>query len=573
MPIRAWMSKIRLIYILFAFIFSALVIRLFYWQVIMAKDLAKSAGIQYQSSKKIEAPRGNILASDGTWLAARGQAWRVFAWIPDIKDINKTADSLAPFFAAEPSKPDLLNEANRIKELVGKKDVNWISIKTRVPKETKEKIEKMKLPGIGFEPEETRVYPEASMAANLLGFVGKDEAGESLGYFGLEGFYNLPLSGKPGFLEREKDATGTPIFPGSNLDISAVGGVDLLTHVDKGVQNNLDKKLKEGIEHYEAKGGSAVIMEPKTGAIIGASSFPSYDPAKYYDFGNEFFKNQLVSDSFEPGSIFKVVVMTAGLDAGVVKPDTKCDICSGPLKIDKYEIKTWNQEYHADSSMTDVIVNSDNVGMAYVAEKLGADRLYDYLERFGFGKKTGVDLQGEVDGNLRKKGTWNKVDLATTSFGQGIAVTPMQMIKAVGEIANGGYEVTPQVVDKLKGPNWQEDVKPIVGKKFISDEAVRGITAMMVQASEHGESKKFDIKGFKIAGKTGTAQIPIAGHYDEEKTNASFIGFAPADNPKFVMLVTLREPQTSQWASETAAPLWYNIASDLFLHYGIQPEN
>jgi cell division protein FtsI/penicillin-binding protein 2 len=129
------------------------------------------------------------------------------------------------------------------------------------------------------------------------------------------------------------------------------------------------------------------------------------------------------------------------------------------------------------------------------------------------------------------------------------------------------------VVDKLKGPNWQEDVKPIVGKKFISDEAVRGITAMMVQASEHGESKKFDIKGFKIAGKTGTAQIPIAGHYDEEKTNASFIGFAPADNPKFVMLVTLREPQTSQWASETAAPLWYNIASDLFLHYGIQPEN
>jgi cell division protein FtsI/penicillin-binding protein 2 len=567
------MSKIRLIYILFAFIFSALVIRLFYWQVIMAKDLAKSAGIQYQSSKKIEAPRGNILASDGTWLAARGQAWRVFAWIPDIKDVNKTADSLAPFFAEEPSKPDLLNEANRIKELVGKKDVNWISIKTRVPKETKEKIEKMKLPGIGFEPEETRVYPEASMAANLLGFVGKDEAGESLGYFGLEGYYNLPLSGKPGFLEREKDATGTPIFPGSNLDISAVGGVDLLTHVDKGVQNNLDKKLKEGIEHYEAKGGSAVIMEPKTGAIIGASSFPSYDPAKYYDFGNEFFKNQLVSDSFEPGSIFKVVVMTAGLDAGVVKPDTKCDICSGPLKIDKYEIKTWNQEYHADSSMTDVIVNSDNVGMAYVAEKLGADRLYDYLERFGFGKKTGVDLQGEVDGNLRKKGTWNKVDLATTSFGQGIAVTPMQMIKAVGEIANGGYEVTPQVVDKLKGPNWQEDVKPIVGKKFISDEAVRGITAMMVQASEHGESKKFDIKGFKIAGKTGTAQIPIAGHYDEEKTNASFIGFAPADNPKFVMLVTLREPQTSQWASETAAPLWYNIASDLFLHYGIQPEN
>lgn len=566
------MSKIRCVYIFFGLAFFALIVRLFYWQIVKARDLARDAGAQYQFGKKLEAPRGNILASDGTWLAARGEAWQAYAWIPEVTDVNKVADTLAPYFLEEPSRTDLLNEANRIKTLLTKKDVSWVPLKTRLSKEVKASIEEAKLAGIGFDPEETRMYPEASAAANMLGFVGKDENGESTGYSGLEGFYNLPLSGKPGFREGEKDATGNAIFSGANLEISAINGIDLLTHIDKGIQTILDKKLSEGIEKYGAKGGSAVIMEPKSGAVLAASSFPSYDPGKYYEFGDEFFKNQIVSDSFEPGSIFKVIVMAAGLDAGVVKPDTKCDICSGPLKIDKYDIKTWNQEYHMDATMTQVIVNSDNVGMAFVARKLGDDRLYDYLDKFGMGHKTGIDLQGEIDGNLRKKGTWNEVDLATTSFGQGIAVSPIQMAKAVCAIANGGYEVTPQVVDKLQGPGWEEDIKPTRGAKILSDDAVRDITAMMVEASDHGEAKHSNIKGFKIAGKTGTAQIPIQGHYDETKTNASFIGFAPADNPKFVMLVTLKEPQSSQWASETAAPLWYSVAQDLFLHFGVQPE-
>ncbi|MBI2103942.1 penicillin-binding protein, partial [Candidatus Woesebacteria bacterium] len=215
----------------------------------------------------------------------------------------------------------------------------------------------------------------------------------------------------------------------------------------------------------------------------------------------------------------------------------------------------------------------DNVGMAFVAQKLGAEALYDYLAKFGIGRKTEVDLQGEIAGSLRKKGTWNEVDLVTAGFGQGVAVTAMQMVKSVAAIANGGYEVTPQVVDKLVGPGWGEDLPAKIGSKILSDTTVSEITAMMVEAAEHGESKWTSVKGFKVAGKTGTAQIPIAGHYDEEKTNASFIGFAPANNPKFVMLVTLREPQTSPWASETAAPVWYNIAQDLFLRFGIQPEN
>ncbi|MEK7112039.1 MAG: penicillin-binding protein 2, partial [Patescibacteria group bacterium] len=412
-----------------------------------------------------------------------------------------------------------------------------------------------------------------SSAAHLLGFVGKDEEGGDLGYFGLEGYYNLALSGKPGFESLEKDAQGTPILLGDTSEILAINGVDLLTNIDKAVQRSLEKRLLEGMERYGASGGTAIVMNPTNGAILGMSSFPSYDPKNYFKFGDSFFKNPAVSDTFEPGSVFKVLIMAAALDAGAVEPDTVCEICAGPLKVDKYFIETWNKEYRPDSTMLDVIVHSDNVGMAFVGQKIGADTLYDYLDKFGIGSATGIDLQGESSPLLRERGTWNIVDLATASFGQGVAVTPIQMIKAVGIIANGGKVVKPQVVDKLLGEGWEEDIKPEIGERVISQETVAEITAMMVEAARNGEAKWTHLRGFSVAGKTGTAQIPIAGHYDDEKTIASFIGFAPAVNPKFIMLVTLKEPQTSPWASETAAPLWYSIARDLFPYFGIQPEN
>jgi len=267
------------------------------------------------------------------------------------------------------------------------------------------------------------------------------------------------------------------------------------------------------------------------------------------------------------------VIMASALDAKAVEPDTVCDICSGPVKVDKYLIETWNRKYNPGSTMTDVIVHSDNVGMTFVGEKLGADTLYDYLKKFGIGSLTEVDLQGEATPKLRDKGTWSIVDLATATFGQGIAITPIQLIKAVGTIANGGRLITPHMVLKLQKEGWEEGVAPASGEKILSDQAVADITAMMVEAAQYGEAKWTYQRGFSVAGKTGTAQIPIAGHYDENKTIASFIGFSPAAKAKFIMLITLKEPQTSQWASETAAPLWYSIARELFPYFGIQPEN
>lgn len=567
-------KRIQFLYLTVILIFLAITFRLFYWQIIEAKYLSKQAKSQHEMGEDIQAPRGNILASDGSWLAARGDAYILYADVPNLKDNPKNiANKIAPFLVEDSeNKQEILEEVIRIQDLLEKKQTVWIPIKKRIKSDFKANLEALKIDGLGFERMDMRVYPEASAAAHILGFVGKKEDGSDVGYFGLEGYYDLSLQGKPGFFEQEKDALGKPISVGDIKEISAIGGVDLLTHIDKTIQISVEKELLKGIEKYSASGGNVIVMDPNNGGILAMSSYPSYDPDKYWEYSDDLFKNPVVSDSFEPGSVFKIFVMSSALDSESVKVDSICDECDGPFKVDKYYIETWDKKYYPDSTMTDIIVHSDNVGMAFVSKQIGADKLYDYLTRFGFGKASGIDLQGEFSPEIRKKGTWNIVDLATSSFGQGIAVTPIQLIKAGAIIANGGIDVVPQVVDKLQGLGWVYDIKPQMGDRVISEQTSKDITAMMVEAAKKGEAKWTFLKGFKVAGKTGTAQIPIAGHYDEEKTIASFIGFAPADNPKFVMLVTLKEPKSSPWASETAAPLWYSIAKDLFSYFKIQPE-
>lgn len=575
--------KIRILSVVFITLFIGLILRLFYWQVIKGKSLSQEAKLQYSSSKVTSAPRGNIKAADGSFWAVRTPAWLLYANGTEIEiSRREIANKLADILVTDREDPKSLldeairgeairDEAIRIENVLNKKG-SYIPLKQKASTEVKNNIEALKISGIEFDPQEIRYYPEASSSAQILGFVGKDEDGADIGYFGLEGYYNLPLSGKSGYLGREEDAHGAPILINGTQKVSAVSGVDLITTIDKRIQILAEEKLKEGVEKYGAKGGSVTIMNPNTGAVLAMASLPSYDPGKYWEYGDSYFKNPVISNSFEPGSIFKVVIMAAGLDTKVIKPDTECDICGAPLKLDKYFIKTWNNEYTENINMTDVLVHSDNVGMSYIGQKLGADNLYDYLDKFGFGKPTGIDLQGESAPKLREKGTWNVVDLATTSFGQGIAVTGIEMIRAVSVIANGGYLITPKVVDKIEGDGWQEQTKTDAPQRIISEESARGTTRMMVEAVDRGEAQWVKIPGFSVAGKTGTAQIPVAGHYDATNTNHSFVGFAPANKAKFIMLVTLQSPQTSPWAAETAAPLWFTIGRDLFPYLGIQPD-
>lgn len=563
-------NRLHVVMLVFAVLFSLVLSKLFYWQIVKGSELKQEASYQYNGSKKITATRGSILANDGTWLVANRTNWLLFAEIPLLDKSSKDiANILAPLIVENdyPSEDEyklgLLQEIDRLQEMMDRKGAAWVPLKHRIPTDIKNKIEELNISGLGFDPEENRYYPEGSVSAQLLGFVGKDKDGNDTGYFGLEGYHNISLSGKDGFIQREKDLKGVPFVSSKTSEINSVPGTELVTYIDKRISNLADMKLREGIEKYGAKEGSVVIMDPKTGGILAMSSWPSYDPAKFNEYDGTLYRNPAISDNFEPGSVFKVIVMAAGIDAGVVEPDTKCDICDKPLKVDKYYIETWDNKYHPDSTMTDVIVHSDNVGMSFVAQRLGEDKVYEYLDKFGIGKLSGVDLQGESNVPLRKKGTWNIVDLVTSSFGQGVATTPIQLVRAVGAIANDGYLVTPQVVNNKKTEMVQ----------IISKEAADKMTEIMMDSATHGEAKWADIKGFRVAGKTGTAQIPIAGHYDAEKTIASFIGFAPAEDPKFVMIVTLKEPQSSPWASETAAPLWYSISRDLFNYFGIQPDN
>lgn len=564
--------RIRLLLLGFLVLGALISLRLLFWQVIKAEELKSLARSQQQSSVTVPAHRGSILASDGFPLAVSTEAWLVWAAVKDLsEDPESIARKLAPILVDDLAEVNFNEEEKRLLSLLTK-DAKWVPLKYKISREKKEQVESLGLSGIGFDLEEDRSYPEASMSAHLLGFVGKDTAGQDKGYFGLEGYYDLTLVGASGELLREKDALGLPILIGLSSRIKALDGLDLKTHIDRTIQFTVEQKLKEGIEKYGAKSGTVIVMEPSTGAVLAMASLPAYDPKNFNRYPKDLYVNPAVGESFEPGSIFKVVVMASALDAKAVKPESKCDSCAGPRRIAEYTIGTWNGEYHPDVTAKEIIQYSDNVGMIWVAEKLGVEKFYSYLTRFGFGRPTGIDLQDEGSPSLRADKSWGFIDLAVGSFGQGIAITPVQMVRAVAAIANGGVLPVPQVIDKMVSENWEQDIKPAFEGRVISQEAARQMTEMMVNAVEAGEAKWAKPRGFRIAGKTGTAQIPVAGHYDEDKTIASFVGFAPTNNPRFVMLLTLSQPTSSPWGSETAAPLWFTIAKDLFPYLGIQPE-
>ena len=299
------------------------------------------------------------------------------------------------------------------------------------------------------------------------------------------------------------------------------------------------------------------------------ASFPSYDPEKYYQYPPETYSSLLANDVYEPGSTMKIFTVASGIDAGVIQPDSVCPVCDGPRKISGFTIKTWNNEYYPNSTITDGLVHSDNTVMIHIAELLGKDKFLDYMKKFHLFEKTTIELREETIAPERK--TWREIDIATASFGQGVAMNGLQMVQIAQIIANKGLLVQPTLLESMddEGTVMKQEAK--VGERVISEETAWKVTEMMEQSAAHGDAKWAIPKGYRIAGKTGTAQIPVEGHYDEEKTVASFVGFAPAENPRFVMLIKLREPTSSPWGSETAAPLWFAIAKDLFIRMGIAP--
>ena len=554
--------RYRVVLLLFCTFFLCIIFRLFYWQVVRAEELGALGQAQYGKQVTLTTQRGEIMTSDGFPIAANKLTYLTYANPKKVDDKDKYTSLLSPLLKSDEATISALLSL----------DGYWVALDSHVDATTKEKIEKLNLSGVGFEEHYTRFYPEASMSANLLGFVGKDNNGEDTGYFGLEGYYDRQLKGKAGKSVIIHDASGRPILAKMGDTVGKIDGRSLVLHVDRTIQFILERELKKGVEEYGAASGMAAAIDPKTGGILAMASSPSYDPRSYQDYSDSLYRNPFITDSYEPGSTFKPLVMAAALDANLVTPETACTICAAPVKIGEYEIRTWNNEYQPNLSMTEVIQHSDNTGMVFVGRKLGLDRLLSYIKSFGIGEMTGVDLQGELAPSLRERDSWHPIDLATATFGQGITVTPIELLSAFTAIANEGKRMEPHVVKEIKTADGQTiEIPPKVLDQPISAKAAKIMTEMMVNAVDNGEAKWAKPKGYRIAGKTGTAQIPVEGHYDATKTIASFVGFAPAEDPKFLMMVVIDKPTTSIYGAETAAPVFFRIATHILSYYGIAP--
>lgn len=561
MPTRS--TKFRLIFVLgfFAGLYLLVLLRLFYWQVARADELKTIGENQSSDRITINAMRGEILASDSFPLATNKISYLLYANPKVVTNPVDYARVLSPIVTIEES--SIAAKLNQ--------NLFWVRIAQKLPDTKKQEVEKLKLSGLGFYEQSERYYPEASMAAQLIGFLGIDKSGENRGFFGLEGYYNDQLRGKDGSLYVVKDALGHPVVNDIREEKKIDGRTMQLT-LDRTIQFLTQKRLLDGVNKYEAEGGSIIVLNTKTGGILAAASAPNFDPQHYYDFDPKSLKNPIISDLYEPGSTFKVLVMAAALDLGKVKPDTKCDICSGPVSIGEYNIRTWNNKYFPNATMTDVIQHSDNTGMVFVGRRLGEENLLSYIKRFGIGDITGVDLQGETSGELRTD--WHSIDYATTTFGQGISVTPLQLITSVNSIANSGKLVKPYIVSKIITEDGKViPMKPNSYKRVVKESTAKVVTWMMVNAVEKGEAKWTKLQHYSIAGKTGTAQIPVAGHYDPNQTVTSFVGFFPAEDPQITMLVVVHKPKTSIYGSETAAPIFFAAAKDIIHYLGIPPSN
>jgi len=561
------MSRRRAYFLLISFVFWSLVVwsRFFYWQVVMGNKLARAETQQAVSVKQFTSPRGEIFAADNRPLVLNEQRFDLYVWKPVLSLSSQEFLALVEPIIDEQKLEKTW--AEKAQDRLDDQDQNWVLIKRQLNNKQAKQIKTMPVKGLFLQENWGRFYPEGSASAHLLGFLGRNRAGKPKGYFGLEGFYDRQLQGlsrlvmeKRGWWNKIQD-----VLVGLN---EGEKGRDLVLFLDRAVQFVIEEELEKGVEKYGAQSGWVVVLDPHSGGVLGMSAWPSYDPALYFDYQEFLFPNPIIAQHFEPGSIFKPLVVAAALQEKTIKLDDKCSICSGPIAIADYEIETWNNQYYPRSTVGEIIEHSDNVGMVWIGQKLGMEKMLFYLEKLNLGKKTNIDLEEEAALSLKEGRAWYPIDLATASFGQGIALTPLQMTTAFASLANGGNWIRPRVTAKIK--EGDKSVETLLDSRKVFDkEVVDEVKKMLIRAVEKGEAQWTRISGLQVAGKTGTAQISIQGHYDKEKTIASFIGFAPANNPRFIMLVSLAEPTSSPWGSETAAPLWFAIAKRLLTYWGV----
>ena len=542
--------------------------------------------------------------------------------------LDETSKTLASYLDDSPS---------TLEKKLSRRKVRYVFLKNKLNPDISRKIKELDLTGVVLLQEHWRYYPENNLAPHLIGFLNRD----NIGQYGIEGFFNVELEGKKGTIYAESDPFGRQITVGESKIVNAINGDTVVLTIDRIVQKKVEEILSESVDYFKADSGQVIIMNPYTGAIIAMANYPSFDSNSYTEaytlrkvehdeevyktipafkknekgkyvtasstdienfflegaerleipdeekvdelfvyenkFGPGVFKNKIISDYYEPGSVFKPIVMSIAIDAKEVEPQTKFDD-DGPLQIDEFEIKNSDNEYHGESTMTEVLEKSLNTGMSFVAQKLGKRLMYKYLKDFGFGEYTNIKLEGETKGAVDYYKHWSKAQLLTTSFGQGIVVTPLQMITAWATLANGGKLIQPYIIESIINDNEVKETETNVIHRVISEEASSIITSMLISTVRRGHGRPADIPGYLIAGKTGTSQIAgSSGKYEvgEGSVITSFAGYFPALQPQFVILVKFDRPRIGEntWGSTTAAPTFKKITEYLIDYYNIQPSS
>jgi stage V sporulation protein D (sporulation-specific penicillin-binding protein) len=492
---------------------------------------------------------------------------------PKEEEIAKMTKEQLEIYETEKKDTELFN---KWKTQLAKTDDPYEPLKHFVSDEEMAKITAYNFEGIGSTDETTRYYPEKNIGSNLLGFVGKQSDNNILkGSYGIEGCYDKELAGEAGFLRAEKDSAGRWIAIAGQDFVTAKDGVSYVLTIDKAVQYFACDALNKAVESLKAENGSVIIMEPATGRIIAMCNAPDYDPNKYNEVEDiAVFNNYGLTESYEPGSVFKAVTMAAALDTGVVDPYTGYED-PGTLKYDQFTINNSDNKAHGWQTMTQVLEKSLNTGMVFAVKKVGFDEFKRYLSAFEFGKPSGIDLCNDSAGNLKSLDKPYEVYLATASFGQGITTTLMQLVKAYGAVANEGKLMQPYVIDQILDKDGKviEQKKPKEIRQVISGNSARLLSGMLVSVIKNGHGGKAAIPGFEVAGKTGTAQIPDFEHGGyTEKTAHTFMGFFPYKNPRFVMGVKITAPKDERYAETSAAPLFGKIGKYLVEYYNVPPE-
>ncbi|HRN70619.1 MAG TPA: penicillin-binding transpeptidase domain-containing protein, partial [Candidatus Woesebacteria bacterium] len=486
------MNKIRFLFLLICGGLAAVIIKLFFIQILYPSYFAAD----YINTSKIMPNRGKILDRNYQPMAINQTKYLLYVEPQKMKSKDDLIEAI----------DDVLEIGEATLEARIDPSKVWVSIKGNIEKEKKEQLEALQVPGIGFEEETHRFYPEASLSAHLLGFLGKDKDGEPVGYFGLEGYYNRDLTGLPGVLKSERDLFNRPIFIGTQEKVDADDGRDFVMTIDKSVQHIIKQHLKKGVEQFKAKSGCVIAANPNTMEIIGLSCLPDYDPGIYYEFSERDFINSTISSGYEPGSTFKPLVMAAAIEEGLVKPNDRFNE-DGAVTITGYRIQNWNDTYEGNITISRILEKSSNVGMVYLGEKLGNKKLYEYIKKFGFGEYTNIDLQGESTGQVKTLDTWYPIDAATMSFGQGILVTPMQLMRAFAAVINGGNLMRPYVVKEVVENGFTKEREPQIQRRVISEKTSAIMRKMLVDTVNNAEVSWKVPEGFTFGGKTGTAQI------------------------------------------------------------------